>query len=258
MGRILIIFLICFSANCFAQRISGVVVDEENNPVSAVLVFNMLTEKKAYTNSRGEFTLETALNEELRFIRSGFDRSSKVIRYSDFLNAVTITLTRRATDIEEVQIVRLTGNLDMDSKNLSRIDKVYELQKEIGIPLPPEKPRETPADFKNDVLAPLLGLSIKPQAIYDLISGDSRRMKAEYRYEDLQDNINWIRGKIPDDYFIEMGIPPEKISEFLQFSTGVKLDLNKYIKAKNLSKVLFALEDTLPVYLERRSEQIAK
>ena len=258
MVRLFIILFLSFSASCFSQRISGTVVDEENNPVPAVLVFNMTTEKKAYTNIDGEFTIETALNEELRFIRSGFERSSKVIKYVDFLNSFTVTLNRAAADIEEVQIVRLTGDLNQDSKNLTRIDKVYQLQKEIGVPLPAEKPRERPADFKKDVLAPLLALSIKPQAIYDLISGDSRRMKAEYRYDDLQDNIKWIREKVPEGYFTEMGIPPEKISEFLQFSIGVKLELNKYIKAKNLSKVLFILEDTLLVYQERRTETLKK
>ena len=48
-----------------------------------------------------------------------------------------------------------------------------------------------------------------------------------------------------------MEIPKEKISEFLQFSLGIKPEINKYIKSQNLSKVLFILEDTLPEYLNR-------
>ena len=113
-----------------------------------------------------------------------------------------------------------------------------QLRREVGAPAPPEKPRETPADFKNDVLLPLLGLSLKPQAIYNLISGDARRKKAQYRYDDLQDNILWIRGKVGDDYFVKMEIPAERISEFLQFSMGLKPEIKSYIKAQNLSKVL--------------------
>ena len=76
-------------------------------------------------------------------------------------------------------------------------------------------------------------------------------MRSLYRYEDLQDNITWIRERMGDDYFIEMGIPSEKIAEFLQFSIGVKPDITRYIKARNLSKVLFILEGTLPQYLHR-------
>ena len=76
-------------------------------------------------------------------------------------------------------------------------------------------------------------------------------MKAEYRYEDLQENISWRRQRIDDDYFVKMGIPQGKISEFLQFSIGLKPEINQFIKAKNLSKILFILEDTLPVYLHK-------
>ena len=166
---------------------------------------------------------------------------------------VSIKLYRVAVAIEEVKIeeVKLTGNLETDSRNLTKIDKAEVLNAEIGVPKPPEKPREKPAEFKKDVLYSLLSLSVKPQAIYDLISGDARRMKAEYRYEDLQENISWIRQRIDDDYFVKMGIPQGKISEFLQFSIGLKPEINQFIKAKNLSKILFILEDTLPVYLHK-------
>ena len=156
-------------------------------------------------------------------------------------------------EIEEVKVssLKLTGDLNKDSKSLTKIDKTAQVEKAVGIPGPPEKPREKPAEFKKDVLYSLLSLSVKPQAIYDLISGDARRMKAEYRYEDLQENISWIRQRIDDDYFVKMGIPQGKISEFLQFSIGLKPEINQFIKAKNLSKILFILEDTLPVYLHK-------
>ena len=76
-------------------------------------------------------------------------------------------------------------------------------------------------------------------------------MRQLYKYEDLQDNVEWIREKVGDDYFLKMEIPATKISEFLQFSIGVKPEISKYIKAQKLSKVLFVLEETLPQYLNR-------
>ena len=84
-----------------------------------------------------------------------------------------------------------------------------------------------------------------------MISGDARRRKTQYRYDDLQNNIAWIRGKVGDDYFIKMEILSLKISEYLQFSIGIKPELKSYIKAQNLSKVLFILEETLPLYLRQ-------
>ena len=76
-------------------------------------------------------------------------------------------------------------------------------------------------------------------------------MRKLYKYEDLQDNVIWIRERVGDDYFAKMEIPPEKISEFLQFSIGVQPEINRFIKVRNLSKVLFILEETLPQYHNR-------
>lgn len=128
------------------------------------------------------------------------------------------------------------------------------MEKAVGVPRPPEKPREKPADAKRDILLPLLSLSpaLNIQAIYDVISGKARKQKSWYKYDDLQNNINWIRERVDDDYFTKMGIPQEKISDFLQFSIGTKLEVNQGVKAKNLSKVLFGLEETFPLYLKNK------
>ncbi len=253
MLRCFLFFTFLFSNSLFSQQVSGTVTDEDQNPIPAVLVFNLKSGQKVFTNSQGEFSILASTNDELRFLRNNFDRNSKIVTAQDFNSPLKIIISRSIQEIEEVKVpaIRLTGDLDRDSRNLTKFDKVAQLQREVGVPGPPEKPRETPADFKNDVLLPLIGLSLKPQAIYNLISGDARRMKAQYRYDDLQDKIWWIRGKVGDDYFIKMEIPTEKISEFLQYSIGVKPEIGKSIKVGNLSKVLFILEETLPQYLRR-------
>lgn len=256
MVRSISLFLLLISLNLFSQNVSGIVSDDEGNALPGTLVFNMNSEEKVYSNLNGAFTISASLNDELRFVRVGFERNSKSIALQDFGSNLHIILTRNTAEIEEVNIVRLTGDINQDSKNLTKVDQVYELQKEIGVPLPPEKPREKPADFKKDVLLTLVSLSIKPQAIYDLISGDARRIKAEYRYEDLQDNITWIRKRVADDYFLQMGIPVEKISAFVQFSMGNNPEITQAIKAGNLSKVLFTFEETLPIFLNRISNKV--
>ncbi len=250
MTRFLVLIMIYFSQHVFSQIVSGIVTDEDGRPLPAVLVINVSTNQKTTTNLNGEFSIEASPQNELRFVRNGFERNSHIIKEIDFNNPVKVSLLRMIEEIEEVKVssLKLTGDLNKDSKSLTKIDKTAQVEKAVGIPGPPEKPREKPAEFKKDVLYSLLSLSVKPQAIYDLISGDARRMKAEYRYEDLQENISWIRQRIDDDYFVKMGIPQGKISEFLQFSIGLKPEINQCIKAKNLSKILFILEDTLPVY----------
>ena len=254
MFRLLLFFVLSFSTSFYAQQVSGIVTDEDQNPIPAVLVFNMKTEQKVYTNLNGEFTISSSPNEELRFIRLGFERSSKIVNSQDLNNPFHITIIRTIQEIEEVKVpaVRLTGDLNQDSRNLTKFDKVAQLQREVGIPGPPEKPRETPPPTIEQVGTISYVLSnINLFTLYKNISGDAKRMRQLYKYEDLQDNVEWIREKVGDDYFIKMEIPATKISEFLQFSIGVKPEISKYIKAQKLSKVLFVLEETLPKYLNR-------
>lgn len=254
MFRLLLFIVLSFSTSIYAQQVSGRVVDEDQNPIPAVLVFNMKTEQKSYTNLNGEFTVSSLPNEELRFIRQGFERSSKIVSTSDFNGNLSMTIIRSVQEIEEVKIpaVRLTGDLNQDSRNLTKFDKVPQLQREVGVPGPPEKPRETPPPTIEQVGVLSYALSnINVFTLYKNISGDARRMRQLYKYEDLQDNIVWIREKVGDDYFIKMEIPAVKIPEFLQYSIGIKPEIGKYIKAGNLSKVLFVLEETLPQYLNR-------
>lgn len=254
MFRLSIVFFFLFSGFFFSQKVSGFITDEEGNPLPATLVFNLQTEQKSYTDLQGLFSIDANPNQELRFIRVGFERFSKIISSQDFNYTFQISLYRIPGEIEEVQVpVRLTGDLNIDSRNLTRFDKVAQLRAEIGVPAPPEKPREKVADAKDDILKPLLRIPpmVNVQAVYDVISGKAKKKKRLYRYEDLQDNIVWIREKVGDEYFIKMEIPPQKISEFLQFSIGRKPDINKYVKAKNLSGVLLILEETFPLYLKR-------
>ena len=248
------LFFLITSTSIFSQKVSGIVTDEEGNPLPATLVFNLQTEQKSYTDLKGSFSIDANPNQELRFIRVGFERFSKIISSQDFNYTFRISLYRIPGEIEEVQVpVRLTGDLNIDSRNLTRFDKVAQLRAEIGVPAPPEKPREKVADAKDDILKPLLRIPpmVNVQAVYDVISGRAKKKKRLYRYEDLQENIAWIREKVGDEYFLKMGIKSTKISEFLQFSIGVKPDLNKYVKAKNVSKVLLLLEETFPLYLKR-------
>lgn len=255
MVRFSMFFLLLFSLHAFSQTISGIIVDEDQNPLPAVLVFNLRTEKKSYSNINGEFSIEANVNDELRFVRTGFERESKKINSADYYHAISISLFRSAEEIEEVKVtnLNLSGNINVDSRKLTKVDRINQLQKEIGVPLPPEKPREKPSELGKNVLLPLIGIppTVNIQAIYNVLSGKSRKQKSWYRYEDLQDNIKWIRSKVQNDYFTEMNVEEEKISEFLQFSLGINPEISKAIKAKNLSKVLLELEETFPKYLNR-------
>lgn len=255
MRFLLCLFLMLISLNFFSQTVSGVVVDEESNPLPAVLVMNMTTNEKVNTNLNGEFSIAASVNNELRFVRQNYERNSKMVNQNDFSVSLKITLIRTAQEIEEVEVspLKLTGDLNTDSRNLTKIDRGTQVENAVGVPRPPQKPRETPPPTVKQAGAIGYVLSnMNLNNLYKNISGDARRMRTLYKYEDIQDSIGWIRQRIPDDYFIEMGVSPEKITEFLQFSIGVKPEINQAIRATNVSKVIFILDETLPKYLNNK------
>ena len=69
-----------------------------------MLVYNIVTQKKTYTDFEGKFILEGKFNEELRFIKDGYERKSEIIRNISNLKIVLIKLP---VEIEEVKIKHL-------------------------------------------------------------------------------------------------------------------------------------------------------
>lgn len=231
--------------------ITGKIVDDSNEDVSGVTVINMSTDKKVYSSSLGMFSIEASSNDELRFVKEGFRRQSKRVLTDGVNFQLLIQLFQIPKEIEEVKIVkRLTGDLEQDSRIVAKVDKGEIVRDAVGLPQPVGKMREKPAEVKQVLLPILLG-NLNVQGAYDLISGKARKQKRLYRYDDLQEQIAWIRDRVEDDYFTKAGIPEDRISEFIEFSFVTKPQVRTYVKAKNLSGVLLRLEETIPLYVER-------
>lgn len=233
------------------QIVTGKITDDNNINLSSVTVVNISTDKKVYSNSLGEFSIEASRNDELRFVRPGYERVSNRIFADGVDSQIFITLVRIPEEIEEVEVPKkLSGDLSKDSRTVAKVDRGEIVQQAVGLPQPIGKMREKPAEVKSVLLPMLLG-QLNVQGAYDLISGKARKQKRQYKYDDLQDNILWVRKRVEDDYFTNAGIPAERISEFIEFSFIIKPQVRTYVKARNLSGVLLRLEETMPVFLQR-------
>lgn len=253
----LLIFIVFPFLSVFSQKtVEGSVSDEDGVALPSVMIMNISSQKKVYTASDGTFSIEAAPEDELRFIRSGYERSSIQAKYLADRKS-TIKLTRIAEQIEEVEIANLTGDIKKDSRKVAKIDKGKIVEEAVGLPQPTGKMRETPADIKQVLLPILLG-NLNIQGLYDLISGDARRMKRQYKYDDLQEDISWIRDRVEDDYFIKEGIPKERIPEFIEFSFSDKPQTRTFVRAKNLTGALSRMEESFPVFVKRLKENTIK
>lgn len=239
MKRFLLLYFICISVFAFSQTISGVVVSEESARLPKALVINMSSDQKVWSNEAGEFSINAKTGDEIRFVKENYEREKVIVNNNLYL---TVRLAKIPMEIEEVKI---------ENKNISQ-SKKEELRQSIGLPKGPDKPREKPAEAVDDILMPLIRIppAIKIQAIYDVLSGKSRRLKRLYKYEDLQEGLAWVQNNIDPEYFAEAGITPDKLNDFLIFSLRDKSVL-MYMKAKNVGGITVSLDNNIQDYLER-------
>ena len=234
MKRFLLFYCLCISFFVCSQTISGVVVSEEDHPISKVLIVNMSSNQKVYTDNFGNFSIAGKMGDELRFAKEKY-KGERIKINNDLLKVI---LQQLPQEIEEVKIV---------NKRLAESQE-EKLRKDIGLPKGPEKPREKPADLADDFLR--IPPKVNIQNIYDAISGKSRRLKRLYKYEDLQEGLAWIQNNIDLEYFAEAGISPEKFNDFLMFSLKDEKVL-MYMKAKNIGGLTVSLDNHIGAYLER-------
>jgi len=239
LKRFILFYFLIISISINSQTISGVVVSDESARLPKTLIVNMASDQKVYSNELGEFSISAKNGDELRFVRENYERE-KVIVNNDYY--LTIRLTKIPEEIEEVKII---------NKRLAESQE-EKLRTDIGLPKGPEKPREKPADAVDDIVKPLIRIPpmVNFQAIYDVLSGKSRRLRRLYKYEDLQEGLAWIQNNIDLEYFAEAGISPEKFNDFLMFSLKDEKVL-MYMKAKNIGGLTVSLDNHIGAYLEK-------
>ncbi|SIS38732.1 hypothetical protein SAMN05421639_104297 [Chryseobacterium shigense] len=244
---------LCIANTVDAQTIiDGIVLSEEGHYIRDVLVYNMGNQKKGYTDSEGKFSIEGNINDEIRFLKDGYERKSEKVNN---IYALKVILIKKPFEIEEIKINNLSGNLLKDLKH-TKIDHSKEiLEKEIGLPKLKGVQRERIPTVSNDVIVPLLFGSVKIDAVYKLVSGDARRMKSLYKYQDLQVKVQWIRDRIDDEYFIKFDIPTEKIDEFLEFALQSNPKILSGIKSNRIETVRYELNSSIDVFRSRLNKK---
>ena len=241
----------------FSQnKISGKILSENDMVISNVLVVNVSNDKKTYSDAAGNFVIEGFVDDEIRFSKAGYDRVSKKI--FDYHSPLNVILIRIPEEIKEVEILNLTGDLNKDSRILAKEDKVAKLQKDIGLPRPPEVAREKAPELSDAFVIGFPMAAINIDALYKVVSGDARRMKNLYKFEDLQRHLKWVTSRLDSEYFINLQIPENKIPEFLQFAFLENPRSLDFVKAKNINGVIFEIEKVIPTYIERMKSQTKK
>lgn len=93
----------------------GSIQNEDQFRIPNVTVFNARTEQKTIADSRGNFSIQAKIGDEIRFAKQGYERISVRVSKQDLETSKTIILVKTAEDLEEVEIgYQATGNLEKD------------------------------------------------------------------------------------------------------------------------------------------------
>ena len=125
-------------------------MDDNGENLSKVIVINMSTDKKVYSDSDGIFSIEANHNDELRFVKEDFNRVSRRVLTNGNNLPLFITLRQIPRDVGEVKIVkkahRRSGNR---FRIVAKVDKGEQVRDAVGLPQPVGKMREKPAEVKS-------------------------------------------------------------------------------------------------------------
>ena len=193
----------CFllvSQHFYSQQIKGRVVSD-SALVDQVLVINIHSQEKTYSDSQGQFTITANIGDEIRFLKDGFERKDLIVKDQ---NDLFINIKKRFIEIEEVELKKkMSGNLSRDSKLFDENKKKVTLNNDLKV------------YFKAPSSAELL--KAKPGEFVQPVGGGIGFGKIDNKWT-LPNLMEWIRENLKDDYFISMGLGFPEINSFLYYS----------------------------------------
>lgn len=180
--------------------------------VNQVLIININSKEKIYSDFYGGFSIDANLGDELRIVKEGYER--KILSVRNY-NELLININKIAIEIEEVKVQqRLSGDLGKDSKLFNENKRKVALNSDLKVYFKTKS--------SGELMKPKPGEFVQP------LSGGIGFGKIDNKWA-VPDLVEWIRKNLTDDYFISLGLDFQEINSFLFYS------LQNY-NAKNILK----------------------
>jgi hypothetical protein len=194
----------------------GKIITEENIEMPEVTVINIRTDERVSTNTNGHFMISGRLGDELRFVKSGYERINRKITQENIGSPLNVTLIRQTALIAEVEIKKgITGDLKIDSKNLNRPKKVEKLIKDIDLYIAQKSdPR---------ILAARAGEFVQPKGQGFSVG------KVKDKWDDV-DFMSYLHESLGDQYFIDLKIEKSVIQHFISYVLRGGFERRKILK----------------------------
>lgn len=194
-----------FFINCNAQNyIFGKVTSEDKNEMPEVTVINIRTDERVLTNRDGHFMISGRAGDELRFVKSGYERTNRKINQENITSPVNVKMIRAAELIAEVEIKKnVTGDIKIDSKNLNPPRKVEKLKNDL-------------AKYMSQKSAPGVLAARPGEFVQPVTKGIYSFGKVKNKWDDV-DLMNYLQNSLGDTFFQELQIPKPQIQHFILY-----------------------------------------
>lgn len=185
------------------EFIFGKVTSEDNIEMLDVTVINIRTDERVTTNRDGHFMISGRQGDNLRFIKSGYDRLNTIVSKENVVSPMNITLVRSAQLIDEVEIKKaLTGDLKVDTKTLNPPRKVEKLKSDLAVYI---KQKSDPR-----ILAARPGEFVQPKGQGFSIG------KVKNKWDDV-DFMNYLVTVLGYQYFNDLKIENSQVQHFIYY-----------------------------------------
>lgn len=202
--KLLFFLFSVFFINISAQDyIFGKITSEENIEMPDVTVINIRTDERVSTNRDGHFMILGRQGDEIRFVKSGYERFNKKITQENISSSINITMVRSTTLIAEVEIKRgLTGDIKIDSKNLNAPKKVQKLKSDLAVYM----------SQKSDprLMAARAGEFVQPKGQGFSVG------TIKNKWDDI-DFMNYLTEALGEKYFTDLRIDKSLIQNFIYY-----------------------------------------
>lgn len=256
MRACLSVLFCCLGAFIFAQqKVSGLISEEQNIPLSKVLVINMSSNANVYSDISGRFTIEANLGDEIRFVREGFYRSQIHVSEENFKTSINILLKRSEILIPEVKIeYQLTGDIKKDSKHLDDSRKVASLKSSMESymksPMTEVMPKNTiPKSFGGHdfnagqvnvlgIIAGAIGLAKKA----------TKPKITKPNFYETQNFLQRIKNEVDLSFLEKYGMDEEQVDKFLVYAEKIKMLSKRYRKDFKQGAIYYELRAAFAEY----------
>ena len=124
-----LIFVMFFVNVSFAQRLKGVVVDNDSQPLEAAYVYNINAETHAHTSANGVFILdENRIGDSLKIGLLGYKNQLLILNQKNVENGITIKLEEKIFQLKELHLNEQLNALSTISRLDLSIDPVNSSQ----------------------------------------------------------------------------------------------------------------------------------